>query len=246
MAKEKFDFIQPFKDIPKTLKGFPKNLVHIWKDPVNNSEEIAARKKEIFPYIYLFAGLLLIVLILYMAIPAIQNVMMVVAMIPGFGVIGGVFLLNVMKKAQEKFTDLECPNCKTRIAYNGDVQIKVIDKHFSVSSEKRVMSDKVTMYVKVVGKETTTVEITCKCQECGTEKTFTHKFVTAECEKFKNKILPKNVDLILVQFEQDVRDEGAEGFEGKSGTTARGVEIKYHREIATLVCGYFGNEIQMR
>ena len=39
---EKFDFIQPIKDIPKSLKGFPKNLIHIWKDPVNNSEEVKA------------------------------------------------------------------------------------------------------------------------------------------------------------------------------------------------------------
>lgn len=46
MAKEKFDFIQPIKDIPKSLKGFPKNLIHIWKDPVNNSEEVKARKKR--------------------------------------------------------------------------------------------------------------------------------------------------------------------------------------------------------
>ena len=40
MAKEKFDFIQPIKDIPKSLKGFPKNLIHIWKDPVESSEQV--------------------------------------------------------------------------------------------------------------------------------------------------------------------------------------------------------------
>ena len=32
MAKEKFDFIQPIKDIPRTLKGFPKNIGRIVKD----------------------------------------------------------------------------------------------------------------------------------------------------------------------------------------------------------------------
>lgn len=260
MAKEKFDFIQPIKDIPKTLKGFPKNLVHIWKDPVNNSEEIAARKKEIFPYIYLFAGLFLVLVILNVVFPKAQNVLMTISLIPGFGIIGGVFLLNVMKKAQEKFSDLECPNCKTRIAYNSDVRVKVINRQFTVTKEKQVMSgyDPVTkdtpvvvlertpMYVKIVGKERTTAEITCNCQNCGAEKTFTHEFVTAECSKFENKIMAIRVDEVLAQYEQDVRDEGAEGFDGKHGITDRGVEIKYNRGLATLVAGYFGNEIQMR
>ena len=252
MAKEKFDFIQPLKDIPKTLKGFPKNIIHIWKDPVTNSEEIVARKKEIFPYIYLFGSILLLFLILSVAIPATQSVMITLAMIPGFGVIGGVFLLNVLKKAQQKFSDLECTNCKTRIQYDANVQIKAIKKRFLITTEKKVMGNPQTvtvttpMYVKVTGKETVTAEITCKCQECGTEKTFTHDFVTVECEKFQNKIMAVNADAILAQFEQDVRAEGDEGFESKSGTTARGVEIKYNRPINTLVCGYFGNEIQMR
>ena len=51
----------------------------------------------------------------------------------------------------------------------------------------------------------------------------------------------------MMNMERAVREEGAEGFEDKGlGTTARGVHIKYNRSISTLVCGYFGNEIQMR
>ena len=260
MAKAKFDFMQPIKDIPKTLKGFPKNLVHIVKDPVTNSDEIAARKKEIFPYMYLFGALTLVFFILYVAIPAIKDVMMIVAMIPAFGVIGCVFLLNVLKKAQKKFSDLECPQCKARIQYDNNVQIKVLKKNFIVTKEKSVMSgydpvDKNTpeyilkrtpMYLYVKGKETTTVEVSCKCQECGTEKTFTTEFVTVECQKFANNVMAIDIDLVMANFEKDVRAEAAEGFENKSGTTERGVEIKYNRGLATLVSGYFGNEIQMR
>lgn len=248
MAKEKFNFIQPFKDIPKTLKGFPKNLVHIWKDPVQNSEEIVQRKKEIFAYLYLFAGLFLLIAILSAVIQPAQDVLVIIAIIPGLGVAAGVFLLTVLKKAQQKFADLECTNCKTRIKYDSNVQITAVNKQFVVSKEKQPMSSQNTnaMYVKITGKEFTKARITCKCQACGTEKTFEHDFVTAECEKFENKIHPINADQYLMQYEADVRAEGAEGFEGKSGTTARGVKINYSRKLHSLVVGYFGNEIQMR
>ncbi|MBO5868333.1 MAG: hypothetical protein J6Q54_05450 [Oscillospiraceae bacterium] len=252
MKKEKFDFIQPFKDIPKTLKGFPKNLVHIWKDKVTNSAEIVERRKEIYPYIYLFAGLFFLLAVLSVAIPNAQDVMMYIAMVPGAGVVAGIFLLSVLKKAEEKFSDLECSNCHERIAFDQNVQIKVVDRSFAVGKEKKVMGNSQTvtavtpMYVKVTGKETTTVEITCKCQKCGTEKTFRHAFVTVECSKFQNKVAAASADVIMTQFEQEIRAEGAEGFEGKSGTTARGIEIKYKRSVEALVAGYFGNEIQMR
>ena len=77
MAKEKFDFIQPIKDIPKALKGFPKNLIHVWKDPVKNSAEVETRKKEIYPLLYLFAGFYLITVILAVIIPDAENVLMI-------------------------------------------------------------------------------------------------------------------------------------------------------------------------
>lgn len=248
MAKEKFNFIQPFKDIPKTLKGFPKNLIHIWKDPVQNSAEIAERKREIFAYLYLFGGLFLLVAILSAIIPAAQDVLMIVAMVPGLGVAAGIFLLMVLKKAQQKFSDLECNSCKARIKYDKNVQVQVIGKQFILSKEKQPMSSQNSseMYVKVTGKEFTKAKITCKCQGCGAEKTFEHTFVTAECEKFANHIHYLNADQYLLQFEKDVREEGAEGFENKSGTTARGVKITHNRKLDSLVVGYFGNEIQMR
>lgn len=260
MAKEKFNFIQPFKDIPKTLKGFPKNLIHIWKDPVQNSEEIAVRKREIFAYLYLFGGLFLLLAVLCAVIPKAQDILMIVAMVPGLGVAAGIFLLTVLKKAQQKFSDLECTKCKARIKYDKNVQINVLSKQFVVSTEKQVMSghqpitkdtpavvlERTPMYVKITGKEFTKAGITCKCQACGAVKTFEHDFVTVECEKFENRIMAINVDNYILKYEEDVRAEGKEGFDGKSGTTARGVKINYNRSLNGLVVGYFGNEIQMR
>ena len=250
MAKEKFDFIQPIKDIPKSLKGFPKNLIHIWKDPVNNSEEVKARKKEIFPLLYLFIGIFLIMAIISAIFPDAQDILMIVCMIPGFGAGACGFLLMVLKKAAQKFADLECDNCKKRIAFDENVQIKVLKKTFTVTKSDRTIKKNdipVESTISANGKEHITVEITCKCQECGTEKTFTHEFVSVECEKSAVKVPYVQSGAMLVQFEQDVRNEGAEGFEGKSiGTTANGVHIKYIRTPESLVKGYFGNEIQMR
>lgn len=260
MAKEKFNFIQPLKDIPQALKGFPKNLVHIWKDPVQNSEEIKVRRGEILAYLYLFVGLFLLFAALSAFIQPAQDILMIVAIIPGFGIAAAVFLLLVLKKAQQKFADLECTNCKARIKYDKTVQITPLSRQFTVSREKQVMSghkpvtkdtpvvvlERTPMYVKVTGKEFTKVSITCKCQACGTEKTFEHEFVTAECERFENRIMAVNADTYVLKFEEDVRAEGNEGFDGKSGTTARGVKINYHRSLDSLVAGYFGNEIQMR
>ena len=248
MAKEKFNFIQPLKDLPKTLKGFPTNIVRLWKDPVNNSDEIKARRAEIYPYMYLFVGLFLVAAILSAVIPAASTILSIFGVVFGFGVIGCVFLLAVLKKAQQKFSDLECPNCKERIAYSPDVNIEVTNKSFIVTKESRAMSgsNSQLMLVEVSGKEVVKVNITCKCQKCGTKKTFEQRFTTVECSRFQNKVHPVNSASLLAQFEQDVRAEGAEGFEGKSGTTVRGVEIKYNRSLRSLVAGYFGNEIQMR
>lgn len=267
MAKEKFDFIQPIKDIPKSLKGFPKNLIHILKDPVNNSEEVKARKKEIFPLLYLFVGIFLIMAILGVIFPDAQDILMIVCMIPGLAAVACGFLLVVLKNAAQKFTDLECTNCKKRIAFDENVQIKVINKTFTVTKEDRTIKKNdipVESTISAIGKERVTLEITCKCQECGAEKTFNHDFVTMECNKTAVKVPYIQSGALLVQFEADVRnayDSGScnvgevhstkaevsvAGQTGSSKVTSNGVNIKYNRSPESLVKGYFGNEIQKR
>jgi hypothetical protein len=250
MAKEKFDFIQPIKDIPKALKGFPKNLIHVWKDPVKNSAEVETRKKEIYPLLYLFAGFYLITVILAVIIPDAENVLMIFSILSGALVVACIFLLVLMKKANEKFADLECTNCKKRITYDENVEIKVIDKKFTVTKNDKTIEQDGVPYQSTItakGKEKVVLEITCKCQDCGTKKTFTHEFVTVECEKSAVKVPYVTSGALLVQFEQDVRNEGAEGFENKKrGTSVNGVEIKYIKTPESLVKGYFGDTIQMR
>jgi hypothetical protein len=265
--KEKFDFIQPFKDLPQALKGFPKNLIHAWKDPVNNSEEVKERRKEIYPLLYLFVIVFLLLAILGAVITDLSDIMMIIGLVPGFGAAACVFLLFVLKKAAQKFADLECDNCKKRIDFDENVRIKVIDKKFSISKEDKTIKKNdipVESTIKVIGKERVTIEITCKCQACGTEKTFTHEFVSMECNKTAVRIPYVQSGAMLVQFEADVRaaynsgacnvDEihptnaeiSAGGKTGSSITTENGVNITYKRSPASLVKGYFGNELQMR
>lgn len=256
MAKEKFDFIQPFKDIPRALKGFPKNIIGSLKEPVKNNAQVKERRRDLYPFMYLLGILLVVLLVLSVILSDLQMIFTTVAMVPGLLLAGCFFLLLVLKKAEEKFTDLECPNCKAQIKHSSDVQIKVLKKDFIVTGKKDYMSSvnrnnldplgRDPMYCELKGKETTTVEITCKCQECGTEKTFTHAFVTVECVNFANNIMAKDMGVKYAEMEKAIREEGAEGFDGKSGTTDRGVEIKYNRSISMLVFGYFGNEIQIR
>lgn len=247
--KEKFDFIQPIKDIPKCFKGFPKNIVRVIKDPVKTPDEANERKRVIFAFLYLFIALVLVSLILSVAIPGAQDIFMIVGVVFGMLAIGCVFLTRVLNKMKEKFADLECPNCKKQITYDKNVQIKLINKTFDVAKNSKTIEQNgipVQATITATGKEHSTFEITCKCQECGTEKTFTHEFVTVECEKSAVKVPYVSSGAMLVQFEADVRKEGAEGFEGKKGTTANGVKIKYNRTPQDLVRGYFGNEVQMR
>ncbi len=223
---------------------------HLWKDPITSSAEAEARKKEIMPVLIGCIAVFLLMAILSAVISSLQNVLMVVGMIPGFGAVACGFLLFVIKKAKEKFADLECPNCKKQITYDNNVQAKIVNKTFTVTKNSKTIEKNGVPHeatIKALGKEKVKVEITCKCQECKTDKTFTHDFVTVECEKSAVRVPYVTSGAMLVQFEHDVRQAGEAGFDNISDReAANGVKITYKRTVDQLVKGYFGNEIQMR
>ncbi len=252
MAEKKFDFVEPFKGIPKAIMGFPKNLIHCWKDPVKNSDEVVQRKKEIYPLLYLFIMIFILFLVLYVVIPPLQTIFMILYVIGAVGALACGFMFMILKKAAEKFADIECNNCKAMIKYTDEVQIKEISKKFTITKDSKTINDKdgvpYQATITAKGKERTVFEITCRCQECGDVKTFTHEFVTTECEKSAVRIPYVTSGAMLVQFEQEVRDAYNADFGGATtrGTLSNGVELKYKRTPQDLVKGYFGNEIQMR
>ena len=186
------------------------------------------------------------------------------AMIPAIGVAICGFLLTVLKKAAQKFADLECDNCKKLIAYDDNVQIRIVNKTFDIKKEDRTIEKNnvpVESTIEVKGTELVTVEITCKCQECGTEKKFMHTFTTMRCNKGAVKIPYVQSEARLIQYESDVREAYENGLcevheihpvkaevsvggkTASSVTTSNGVNITYKRPIESLVKGYFGNEL---
>ncbi len=257
MAKEKFDFVQPIKDIPLAL-GELKNFKHIIKDPVNTAKEADERKRKIYPLIYLCVGIGVIFGILGGVIPGIGWILETLGIVFIFGALFFGFLLRVLNKAKEKFADLECPKCKKQIAYDDNVSIKVLSKDFVVTKKSQTINDSNGVHqsatITAKGREKTVLEISCKCQECGTQKTFTHEFVTAEWEKSLVKVPYVQSGALLVQIEQEVREQGEKGFEGLEPRRPKGglkvssgqLEITYLQTPEQLVKGYFGNELQMR
>lgn len=260
MAKEKFDFVQPFKDIPAFFKGFPKNLVHFFKDPINSSVEVAERKKEILPFLYLCVCLLIVMCIPIIFLP---NISIILA-IPILGILYCAFLLFVLKKAAQKFADIECTNCKERIAFDENVTVKVIKKDFSIKKESKTIEKNGVPYqatISAKGEEKITIEVGCKCQKCGTEKTFTHTFVSLRCNKTAVKIPYVQSGAMLVQFETDLNNAYSAGMDdlgeirpqngevivgGKSAsskTVGNDVSVTFHRSPEALVEGYFGNDL---
>ena len=260
MAKEKFDFVQPFKDIPAFFKGFPKNIVHFWKDPVTSSTEVATRKREILPFLYLSVCLFAIMIIPIIFLPDISFILA----IPALCIAYCAFLLFVAKKAAQKFADIECSNCKERIAFDNNVKIKVIDRKFSIKKDSKTIEKNGVPYqatISVKGEETITAEISCKCQKCGSEKTFTHKFVSLRCNKTGVKVPYVQSGALLIQYESDVNNAYPSAFEnlgeirpvsgelvvgGKSSSSqsvGNDVSVTFYRSPEALVKGYFGNDL---
>ncbi len=247
MAKQKFDFIQPFKDIPQFFKNFPKSFKSVFKGPMTNAEEVKECKANAYALIY--AGGFLTVLFAFLTFSLngiLSEIVGVLELVCLCLAVAAFFMLKRIKTAEVKFATLECENCKHRITYDDNVKYTLIDKNYSVTKSENVIKKNdipSENSISVSGIETVTLEITCRCQECGTEKTFVHKFTTAECE-MKGRYSYVASGAMLVEFEHAVRAEGAEGFEGKEiGTTANGVQIKNIRTPDSLVAGFFGSEI---
>lgn len=211
MAKEKFDFIQPIKDIPKTLKGFPKNLVRIWKEPVTNAAQVAERKKEIFPYIYLFAGLFLVLLILSVAIPAVTSVMTVIAMIPGFGLVVCIFLLFVLSKAKAKFAALTCDGCgtmldiKTEEEFGKYVSYDIVSDTTKFNLSHPSSNNGIVSSVRATGEGNAVVLVSFVCPHCGQTKTFKYSITPFKCQREQKNVRVADLELIKTRLEDSVR-----------------------------------------
>ncbi|MBE6778978.1 MAG: hypothetical protein E7541_06295 [Ruminococcaceae bacterium] len=259
--KEKFDFVQPFKDIPGAFKGFPMNLVRMAKDPVKSSAEVKERKKAVMPWMYLFSMLTIV----FVVLAALVDALSFLPIISVLGIAYCGFMLWVLKMAARKYGDIECDACKTLITFGDNVKYEVTNKRFEIKREEKKIEKNgipVEATIKAMGIEHITVAVACKCQACGAEKSFNHDFVSIRCNKIGVKVPYVQSGALLIQYESDVNDAYNSGVihelgevrpksgelqvGGKSAssvTVGNAVEVTLHRSAGSLVEGYFGNEL---
>lgn len=231
------------------------------KEPVKSSVEVKERKKQILPFMYLFVLLTLVFAVVAVLVDALSFL----PVIPVLGVVYCGFLLWVLKKAAEKFGDIECDACKTLITFGDNVKFEVTNRRFEVKrEEKKIEKDGIPVEATIAAKGTEhiTVAVACKCQACGAEKSFNHDFVSIRCNKTGVKVPYVQSGALLVRYVADVEDayksgamdelsevrpqNGELSVGGKSGssvTVGNDVSVTLHRSAASLVKGYFGNEL---
>ena len=153
----------------------------------------------------------------------------------GLTLMFGFFMFRAFQ-LKKKLGNLQCPKCQTII--NGDnVTFVVKSCNFRIT-ENKSQNPKAGMDLIMHGFEHTTVEITCKCQECGTDKTFTECFKTVDVEISRKGVSALNADLILSQMRADLEIAQKSGFEGVSGD----YKFKTKKTAEQMVKDYFADD----
>lgn len=211
------------------------------KEPIRNMEQANIVKKHATKLIIigLAIGIPSVILaIVLIAVLGSNSMIPNLAFIPAFVglviVFIGVKMQMTVKKLKKKFADLECPKCHTRIAYTNDVKYTVLNTDFKVRVSEAEASKGVNITIK--GTETKNIEITCKCQKCGTEKKFTHLFTSATCSKTENTSRIE-AGATKIRLEQEIKDIRQSGFQSNYGFKVSS------KSDDSLLLGYFGDEV---
>lgn len=152
----------------KTYFGFFKEI----KKPIRSGAEANKLLKTCkkFRNFYLILALVsTIVGGLLQDIPTVGKIIfnvLIFVELPAF-VIGGIAIFWVLdlKKIVEKFDDLACTNCDSRILYDENTSYDVLRKY-----EKKVKETDKNGRPVIRQTHFADVKIHCKCQNCGTEK----------------------------------------------------------------------------
>lgn len=213
------------------------NLIkHFILDPIKTPKEASARIKELIPYLAIsFGGVVLFILLANLIEPVktIFNILGYLCMACVFFFGWCMFRAIQLKK---KLSNLECSNCKNIIKYDNNVKYKVDSGEFKVT-EHKTQNSKAGMDIYVDGWEFATVTINCKCQECGTEKSFHHLFTTIKVEsKKKIGVSALNADLLLSQMANEMKLHYKNRFADASSSDYR---IKKNMTLDQAVKEYF-------
>lgn len=193
---------------PLNLLG---KIKYFLTEPVKNSAEANARKKELIPYTFITLGAVIVFMILGMLIEPIKIVFNIISFIGIFFVFIFGWCLFKAISLKKKFKDLECENCKTVIKYTPDFKIDVARKSFSFSEEKTSNSS-AGINIKVTGSEFSSVSVECKCQECGTVKKLNKTFKTVGCSMSQNGVSALSADILIMEMKKSMQAAYDNGF----------------------------------
>lgn len=223
--KKKKGLMGAITDIPLALKGFPKNLK--WEP--KNVDEYEMCKRIGNAYLFIALIPLIIGIVLYAAS---MDIGMFVALAGMMAMVFVAYKKNHLKNDYEaKFTNLTCPDCRAMIAYDENVKYSVLNVSWSISAVKLPTkrgeeANTCPMNISVEGREETKVEITCKCQKCGKERTFIQTFCTGRCRKEQRDVDRRSADTLLAQFKNEVNAVCHAVFdEDERGTNTMGVNV---------------------
>lgn len=177
-------------------------IKHFLLDPIKTPSEASARIKELIPYLAISFGGVVVFILLGNLIEPVKIVFDII----GYLCMACVFFFGwCMFRAiqlKKKLGNLECSNCKNIIKYDDNVSYKINLQKFNITQHK-TQNSKAGMDIYVSGFEQVGMTITCKCQECGTEKTFNHIFNPIKVEgKKKIGVSALNADLLLQDMEK--------------------------------------------
>ena len=266
--KKKFDFVAPFKGIPDVVKGLPKNLVRMWKDPVTTPDQLLERRAEVWSALYLFI-ISAIVLNTLQAIPAVGMVFGIIAMVPTLLIIPAVLQLFMLKKIAKRFAALTCDSCNslldidTQEQYKEYVFYKILSHEMEVKVEETLNKEKHLYSVSADAIAKAELEVSFKCPQCGNIKTFIYKIQPFKGYMIESDVHPLNLSQVKSALSEAIIKVKAAyvtnpaslpytvhsvhhpNYENRAdpqlarGTMMDELLIKYHRDIEEMVEGYF-------
>lgn len=251
--KKSFDIKEVWPGIQRFLKGFPKNLKPMWKDPVTNMQQLEAKRKDVWDMMYTVLAILAITILLSVLgnlikpLAAIAGIVSTLNIIPIAGLMFAGFLLFVLKKAEDKFKALTCNSCgkmlelKTVEEYNKYVTYEVLGEKSSTGVSHPASKDGVVPYVEATGSVSSSLKVTFTCPDCGATKTFMYYIEPLKLKARSNKVVVAGVETAKVNLTNNVQailDMYENGEAGKIPYSISSVHHPRYEERTKMQTGY--------
>lgn len=210
--KKKFNFIEPIKNIPTVLKTFPKGLLKLWKEPVTNVAQVEQRKKDLWAWLYLFAGVAVLMGILGGIVSAISIVTSIFVFVGVVGIMYCGFLLFVAGKAGDRFQALTCEDCDTLFAlenkedFSKYVSYEIIKEDVNTNLSHPASENGVVREVTATCKASVSIRIKLTCPKCGKVRTLNYSIEPFKCERKETNVLVKDLAIVKATVESAVKE----------------------------------------